>query len=104
MANPAAATVDPRHEPQSLGEVVSLQAMGPSAPPVSQPATNDFVPHAAPTGLVAADEQPIASASPTSAPRPTTPVQPESSMPVMAGSFATPHTSPSKNGPVTPRQ
>jgi hypothetical protein len=104
MANPAAPPVEPRHEAQSLGEVVSLQAMGPSALLVSHPTMNDSVPHALPTGYVAANEQPIVSASPTPAPRPTTPVQSDSSMPVMAGSFTTPHASPSKNGPVNPSQ
>jgi hypothetical protein len=104
MANPAVPTVESHHEARSSGEVLSLQAMGPTAAPVSQAATTEFAPHSATTGPVAESTQAAVSASPTSAPRPTTPVHSDASLAATSSSVATPHASPSRNGPVTPSQ
>jgi hypothetical protein len=111
MANPAAAPAETRQEVQSLTEAQRVQTVGQSvaapaesAVPGSQPATTDSTSQPAATGHVTEDTQPVASSSPTSAPRPNTLVPSNASVAATHGSDATPHASPSTNGPATSSQ
>jgi hypothetical protein len=99
--NPAPAPAEPRQEAQPSAEPENVQTVDRSVTSVSEPATTSLASQPAVTGPIAENTQPAASASASSAPRPTTPVHLDSSVATASGSNATPHASPSNNGPVT---